>query len=380
MLTTFIEINKAQFITNLTTIKDILAQQSTASKVKICLPVKANAYGHGLIEIAKLAEPIVDYLAVARTEEGVVLRTNGITKPILVFGTFVPEQIPTLLLNQLEVTVPSMLRARQIVDVCQRLKTTCLVHIKIDTGMNRIGVRPENAWELINLVLNSPELKLVGIYSHLASSDIINDTYTSNQIDKFRNLADQVKQIDNNIICHLANSGGVCHYTESFFDMVRPGILSYGYFPNLNSMEVMKNQIPALKNIKPCFSLKSQVAYFKVVPASSGISYNQKYVTSTQTRITTIPIGYGDGYRRGLSNIGNALINGKCYPIAGTICMDMTMIDIGPDGTAHVGDEVVLIGQQGNHEITLESIAEKCQTITYEILCDFNERLVRVYI
>lgn len=377
--TTIIEINQTQFITNLLSIKEILKYNALDSNIKLCLPVKSNAYGHGLPEMAKLAEPIVDYLAVARTEEGLTLRRHGLTKPILVFGTFRSEQITDLVINQLEVTIPSIIRAKQIIDVCRQLKKTCNVHIKIDTGMNRIGVRTENAWDLINLVLNSPELQLVGVYSHLASSDLINDPYTHKQINSFKVIVDKVKQIDNGIICHIANSGGLCHYPEAYFDMVRPGILSYGYFPNDSYASTLKIQTPVLNDIKPCFSLKSQVAYFKVVAPLSAISYNQKYITSTQTRIVTLPIGYGDGYRRGLSNTGDALINGKRYKIAGTICMDMTMVDIGPHGTAHVGDEVVLIGKQGDHAITLESVAQKCQTITYEILCDFNDRIPRVY-
>lgn len=378
LATTIIEINQSQFKTNLVMINRLL--KNNDSTPKLCLPVKANAYGHGLVEISRLAEPIVDYLAVARTEEGITLRTNGIKKPILVFGTFTVEQITELILNNLEITIPSVLRAQQTIDICRQLKKTCKVHIKVDTGMNRIGIRAENAWTLINLVLDSPELQLVGIYSHLASSDKLNDSYTHEQITKFQQIATKIKQVDSNIICHLANSGGVCHYPESYFDMVRPGILSYGYLPNTQYDRALKTQNSPLDSIKPCFSLKSQVAYFKVVPSGSMISYNQQYMTKQQTRIITLPIGYGDGYRRGLSNTGEVLINGKKYTISGTICMDMMMVDIGSQDSIHVGDNVVLIGKQGNHEITLESMAEKCNTITYEILCDFNDRITRVYV
>jgi alanine racemase len=217
-------------------------------------------------------------------------------------------------------------------------------------------------------------MELTGVYSHLASSDKPDDEFTYEQIKLFAEVVSWVRKLKPDVICHLANSGGVCYYPDSYLDMVRPGIFSYGYhlgdFAEDNALEV----------VQPCFSLKSQVIYFKVVAKNSGISYNQQYITSTQTRIVTLPIGYGDGFPRVLSNCGEVLIHGCKYTVSGTICMDMFMVDIGPQGVAYVGDEVVLIGKQGANEITLECVAKKCQTITYEILCGFNERLPRTYV
>lgn len=369
MHNTIIEIDSKQFSNNLVAIRSHLKDEH----IKICLPVKANAYGHGLIGMAKLAQPYVDYLAVACLDEGISLRQNGITKPILVFGAFTEEQIPDLIAYNLEITISSVYKAELVNQYCQINQLKCSAHLKIDTGMNRIGVRVDSAYNLIDYVFNSPHFNLIGIYSHLACSDNISSSFTKEQINQFTQIVKYIKKIKPNTICHLANSGGLCYFPDSYFDMIRPGILSYGYFP----AHILQDT--PLKNIKPCFSLKSKVAYFKVVKALQGISYNHIYIAPTDTRIITVPIGYGDGYKRALSNIGSVLINGQRYLIAGNICMDMLMVDIGQTGEAYVDDEVVLIGKQDQHNITVEEIAALCHTITYEILCSFNERIPRIY-
>lgn len=366
-----IEINCQQFIRNIQVLKSYVAD--SRQNVKFCLPVKANAYGHGLVEIAKITETHVDYFAVASLDEGSILRQNGIVKPILVFGAFADDQVAGLIEYNLEITVSSLYKAQVVTQYCKQNGIKAMVHLKIDTGMNRVGVRVESAKSLIDFVVNQKELKLVGIYSHLANSDYGNDDFTFKQIEQFKHVVKYVKSIDNNIICHIANSGGVRFYPDSYFDMVRPGIATYGYLSNGLLGD-------GLAGIKPCFSLKSMVTYFKVVAKNSGISYNHTYITSEQTRVVTIPIGYGDGYRRALSNVGQVLIRGDRYTISGTICMDMLMVDIGVNGTAYVGDEVVLIGVQGCENITLESVAKLCNTIVYEILCGFNDRIPRLYV
>ncbi len=351
MHNTIIEIDSKQFIKNLQTIRKQI------NNLKFCLPVKANAYGHGLVGMCLIAEPYIDYFAVACLEEGQKLRQNGIVKPILVFGGFSEEEIPDLITQNLEITISSHYKAQLV--------------IKVDTGMNRIGVRLENAMKLIHEILNTKELNLIGVYSHFASSDSIDQGFSLMQLKNFTKLVQDIKSINPNIICHLANSGGIINYPDSYFDMVRPGILAYGYLP----IQPIHNQF---KEIKPCFSLKSKVIYFKVVAKNQIISYNQSYITKKDTRVVTIPIGYGDGYRRMLTNIGEVLIRGNKYKVAGIICMDMFMVDIG-NSESYVGDEVILIGKQNEEEITLESIAQKCNTIINEILVGFNERIPRVY-
>lgn len=365
---TIILINSGIFKSNLQAIR-----QSVGADVKICLPVKANAYGHGIEGISKLAEPFVDYLAVACLNEGALLRLIGIRKPILVLGAIDEEQIPGLIQNDLEITISSLYKAKLVSAFCHKIGRTCKIHIKVDTGMNRIGIKAKNAPSLIDFALSEKTLDLIGVYSHLAESEESDRSFTMSQIDSFRQLANYAKARNPNIICHLANSGGLCYFPENCFDMIRPGILSYGYFPG------EKIKTSPLNQIKPCFTLKTKVSYFKAIEQGDSVSYNRKYKADSLTRIVTLPIGYGDGYRRALSNKGSVLIRNNKYPIAGNICMDMTMVDIGANGTAYVGDEVILIGRQGDQEIKLEEVALLCNTISYEILCCFNDRIPRIY-
>lgn len=366
---TIIKINSHQFVKNLIAIRAQIGKNS-----KLCLPVKANGYGHGLVEIATSAENYVDYFAVSCLEEGKELIHNAICKPILVFGTFENEQIPELVANNLEVTIASLEKAEELSKFCTQLNTNCKVHIGVDTGMNRIGVGMANATALIDYVLAQPKIELIGVYSHFAASDGLDPFLTKQQIELFSKIADYIKSRKPEVICHLANSGGVAYHPESYFDMVRPGLMSYGYFP------AQAIESGPLSMIAPCFSLVTRVSYFKTVPKGQGISYSHRYHTEGITNIVTLPIGYGDGYRRGLSNLGQVLIHGKKYPIVGSVCMDMMMVDLGEDGQAEVGDEVVLIGHQGDQEILLNELADKLNTINYEILVGFNDRIPRVLI
>lgn len=362
----WIEIDLSQFKRNI----EIIRQHVAPSK--ICLPIKANAYGHGLIPIAKAAvEAKVDYLGVACLQEGILLRKAGIQIPILVFGAIHENQITDLLEYELEFTIASLYKAKLAAQKCQELQKKCKIHIEIETGMQRTGVRPETVTELLNYIFEQKCFDVLGIYSHLAISDDPSNPFTQTQIEKFQALVqDPGFKKYPKLLCHLANSGGIAYFKKSHMDMVRPGILTYGYFPG--------PEIEALKEIKPIFSIKAKIAYFKVVQANQGISYGHRYKTQAQTRVVTVPVGYGDGLRRDLSNLGEVLIHGNKYKIAGTICMDQFMVDIGQN-EAYVDDEVVLIGKQGNQELLLTDMAEQCRTITYEILCNFNNRLPRVY-
>lgn len=382
---THIEIDAKQFVTNLKAIATYLTKQTTSQsrskpEPKICLPVKANAYGHGLVAMAALAQMHVDYLAVSCLDEGIILRENNITCPILVFGISQMQDIANSIKHNLEITVVSLAQVDKIGEIAKRLNTVCKVHLKVDTGMQRIGIAVDAAYTIIDAILTKPELVLMSVYSHLACSDEADSGFTLQQVAKFKPIAEYVQRINPYILCHIANSGALCSYPEAFFDMVRPGILSYGYFPdNANQQSISGT---ALAEIKPCFSLKSKVSYSKMVEPHQGISYNLRYTTKECTQIVTIPIGYGDGYRRCLSNCGEVLIGGDCYLVSGTVCMDMLMVDVGQikDKLIFIDDEVVLIGSQGDLTITLESVAHKCNTITYEILCGFTSRIPRVYL
>lgn len=351
---TWIEINVTQFHKNLDAIR------SRIGRSLFCLPIKANAYGHGLVGIAKAAESKVDFLGVSCLQEGVKLREAGITIPILVLGAIHEEQVDDLIHYDLEFTISSKFKADL---VAKKLKKKCRVHLEVETGMQRTGVRCSTAMELFKHLKAQSCFEVAGVYSHLATADLPNDPYALKQIAEFQELIRALRP--HSFIAHIANSGGLLHYPHSHMDMVRPGLAAFGYGP--------------LPDLAPCFSLKSRVSYFKVVAAGSGISYGHLYKTEKQTRIVTIPIGYGDGYRRTLSNRGAVLIRGKRYPISGAICMDQFMVDVGDD-EVYVGDEVVLIGKQGSVEISLFEIAQLCDTIPYEVLCLFNERIPRFYV
>lgn len=364
----WIEINIAQFKDNLSILKRHIGE-----KVKLCIAVKANAYGHGVIEISRAAvESRVDYLAVSCAQEGVALRNAGINIPILVLGAIHTEQIHELIENDLEFTISSHYKARLVANICQKLQKIAKVHLEVDTGMQRTGVRVSTAPMVLDYISNEKCFTLKGVYSHLATSDIPDHAFSTQQIREFTDFLRNTGLLSNpNVICHLANSAGMACYPETHFDMVRPGLIAFGYLPRADIPQ-------SLRAIRPCFSIKARIAYFKTVPAGLGISYGHTYITTKPTHIITIPVGYGDGLRRCLSNKGEILLNGKRYPIVGTICMDQFMVDIGSD-SGYVGDVVTIIGYDQGQKITVEDLSQACDTIPYEILCSFNDRLPRLY-
>lgn len=362
----WIEIDEQQLKKNIA-----LIQRHIGDRL-FCLLVKANAYGHGLCRIGKIAEEAgVHYLGVAHLQEGIRLRQEGVQIPILVFGAIHEDQIVDLIDFDLEISISSLFKANLVAEKCKKIEKKCRVHLEVDTGMQRTGVRPSSTSALFEHLKGLGCFDIVGIYSHFASADRANDPFTLKQIQNFTNLLEQPLFQEKPLIRHIANSGGTTYYPQAFFDMVRPSLITFGY--------ISSDCPDTLKALAPCFSLKAKVSYFKVVPQGSGISYGHSFVTQKQTRIVTIPVGYGDGYRRVLSNKGSVLIRGKRFPIVGTICMDQFMVDVG-DQEVYVGDEVVLIGKQGNECISLTEIADLCGTIPYEILCLFNERIPRVYL
>jgi alanine racemase len=355
----WIEVDVAQFKKNLAAIRKRIGNRL------FCLPVKANAYGHGLVPMAKIAEAAgVDSLGVSCLQEGAELRRGGISIPIVIFGAIHENQIDDLIEFDLEFSISSHYKA----ELVARSGRKCKIHLEIDTGMRRTGIRPENALSLLNAIDKLGCFETKGVYSHLATADLPGDPFALSQVKALQSLQHQIGK--RGIAFHLANSGGVAHYPESYFDMVRPGLLSYGYFPD--GREDPKGEI------KPCLSLKAKVSYFKVVSEGAGISYGHLYRADKMTRIVTIPLGYGDGYRRSFYKHGSVLIRGKKFAVAGAICMDQFMVDLG-DGEAYVGDEVVLIGKQGGEEITLWELARISGSIAHEILVAFNDRLPRIY-
>ncbi len=344
--------------------------------VKIMAMVKANAYGHGITRVAReFLKAGADFIGVAYLEEAMFLRHNGITAPILVLGAINTEQVGDFIANNVEITSSSTDKSHAISKMACKLNKEAIVHLKVDTGMERIGVHWYHVERFIEETLAMENIVLKGVFSHLSKAES-DKAYTEKQISRFEevvNFLDKKNCLPE--LIHLANSAGIINHRQSHFNMVRPGIMLYGYNPNGYLPEVRFEG----QKLIPAMMLKTKVSYFKVVPKDTGISYNHTYTTNTQTRVVTLPIGYGDGYNRLLSNQGEVAIRSEKYRIAGSICMDQTMIDIGPDGTAFNGEDVLLFGEMDGQTIPLESLCEKIGTITYELLCNISSRVPRVY-
>lgn len=340
---------------------------------KIMAIVKANAYGHGLLPVAKhLVHLGVEQLGVAFLEEGMTLRKGGIELPILVLGGILDTQIEHFLDYDLELTVSSLDKLKQVEEVAATKQKRPVVHLKIDTGMERIGVHSYSAGPFIEAAVRSKHCQIKGVYSHLACSDDPESSVTLEQLERFEEALRHFETLDVPMpIKHIANSGGILHFPQLHLDMVRPGIILFGIYPDPASHRNL--------NFKPVLSLKSKVVYFKVVQANRPISYGGTWQSDHEIRVVTVPIGYGDGYCRSLSNCGEVLIRGKRYPIVGQVCMDQFMVNI-ENGTAYNGEEVVLLGSQNKEAISVEEMAMKAGTIPYEILTRFNNRVPRVYV
>jgi alanine racemase len=336
--------------------------------------VKANAYGHGLVPVAlHLQAQGVEQLGVAFLEEGVALRRAGIRLPILVMGGIFGPQAAQLIAEDLEITVSSIDKLRQVEAAAQALGRKATIHLKIDTGMERIGVHSYRAGPFIEAAVASRWCTVKGVYSHLACADDPVSPMTRQQLERFLDACAHFERLGAPMpIRHLANSGGLMHFPETHLDLVRPGIALYGVLPDPASR-------PAV-DLRPALSLVSQVVYFKVVPAGQTVSYGGTWAPATDTRVVTVPIGYGDGFPRALSSCGQVLIRGQRHPIVGRICMDQFMVDIGPQGTAYNEDAVVMIGTQDGQTIRCEDVAQAAGTIPYEILVGLNGRIPREYV
>ena len=345
------------------------------SDVSILGVVKANAYGHGSAEIGRTLERCgCDYLGVAFLEEGIVLREHGVSIPILVLGGLLGGQIQDFLKYNLDVAISSVGIAEQVHrEVLSAGGKKARVHLKIDTGMERIGVRAEHAFDFVRRVCELARLDAVGIFSHLATSDEHDKSFAHAQLQKFRRLIEMVEGAGIRIpLKHIANSGAILDLPESYFSMVRPGMMLYGYYPSKATSESVA--------LRPLLSLKSKVVYLKEVPGGRSVSYGRTFYTAAATTIATVPIGYGDGYSCRLSNRTEVLIGGRRYPAVGTICMDHLMVDVGRDANIAIGDDVILIGRDGKEAITCWDLADRLGTIPYEVLTGINERVPRRYI
>ncbi len=363
---TWVEVNLARMEYNLAAIR------SKVAPARVMLTVKANAYGHGLVEVSKALAGKTDYVGVAVLEEGILLRKLGVKAPIIVLGGIWREQIPLYLQNSLTLTASSVERLEQIDAVAGQLGIKAKVHLKIDTGMERIGIHYYSAHLLQEAALKCKHVDVEGIFSHLANADSRDLTHAFLQLERFTEVLRFYERRSLPIpMRHIANSAAVLQLPESYFDMVRPGILLYGVYPS--------PEVPHTIEVQPALAWKSRVVYFKVVKPGHPVSYGSMWQSDREVRVVTIPVGYGDGYFRSSSNRAQVIIRGRKYPQIGSICMDQMMININWD-SAYNGDEVILLGQAGGEKITVEDLAEWAGTIPYEILTNINTRVPRLYV
>ena len=357
---------------------NILADNYTKIKkfvapAKMMPILKANAYGHGLVRVAQLMQELnADYIGVAVLEEGILLREQGITIPILVLGGIWGNQIPLFLKHDLTITASSIGKLNQIDEFASQMKTKAKVHLKIDTGMERIGVHYYTAEKFLEAAVKCRNIRIDGIYSHLANSEVRDTSYTRTQLERFQEVLRFFEKHSIEILLrHIANSGAILQMPDANLDMVRPGILLYGVYPS--------NEVARTIFVQPALTWKSLVVYFKIIKAGHPVGYGLTWKPRHDIRAVTVPLGYGDGYFRSMSHKAEVLIRGKRYPVVGSISMDQIVVNIEND-SAFNGDEVILIGQDGSNKITVEELAEWAGTIPYEILTNINTRVPRVYL
>ena len=348
----------------------------TDKNAQIMAVVKADAYGHGFMETAKtLLENGADRLAVAVLQEGKQLRSRGVTVPILILGASGPEDAEDLINFDITPNVFDYEFAKALSYEAEKKEKVTKIHIKLDTGMSRIGfvVDDGDHEEIVDEIIKVsklPYIEIEGIFSHFSTSDEENREYTELQFKRFMQVVDALEQRGLHIpIKHICNSAGIMMYPEMHLDMVRPGVILYGMYP---SDEVDKTRL----NLIPAMTLKSRITLVKDVEPGRGVSYGKEYITDRTTKIATVPIGYADGYLRKIAKKGRMLVHGVKVPIIGRICMDQCMIDVTNVHNIDKGDEAIIFGKEG---ITIDDVAEWLETINYEVACVIGKRIPRIY-
>jgi alanine racemase len=342
---------------------------------KLMVIIKADAYGHGAVALAKAIGGRIDAYGVAIIEEAVELRKAGITKPMLLLGFTPKEQYDQVVAYDVAQTIFQYEMAKALSEEALRQGKTARVHIKLDTGMSRIGFAdtPESIEE-IKRIRELPNIEIEGLFSHFACADETDKTSTINQLDRYIKFNELLEKENIFIpVKHIANSAGIIEFPEAYFNMVRCGIVTYGIYP---SDMVNRKEIKLI----PAMELKTHVIYVKDVEAGVGISYGATYVTDRKRRIATIPVGYADGYSRNLSNRGKVIIHGQYAPVVGRICMDQFMVDVTEIEDVRQGDLVTLLGRDAAAYISAEELAEWSHSFAYELVCTIGKRIPRVYL
>ena len=366
---TWAEVDLDRFDRNIAAI-----QAAVGSECKILLVVKADAYGHGSVEISRAAmEDGVSMLGVATLHEGIELRSAGLTAPIVILSPSLLSEVDEIIEHRLTPCVSSLEFAELLSRRCVAREVISRIHVEVDTGMGRTGVSDGDAFEFLQRIGKMPNLKLEGVFTHFPDADSGNTFFAEEQLHRFHEILDALARRKIEVpIRHAANSAGILSLPQSRLDMVRPGILAYGFYPS--------ERVPRSIPVEGVMSFRSRVAQLRAVPAGRFISYGRTYQTKRPTRIGVLPVGYGHGLPWLLSNRGEVLIRGRRAPVVGRVTMDLTMVDVTEIPDIGLGDEAVLFGEQGGATITLGEVAERAETLPYEILCSMGKRVVRVYV
>lgn len=343
------------------------------ANVRVMPAVKADGYGHGALAVSKAClEAGADVLCVACVEEAIQLRDAGITAPILILGCSTADAASEIVRGDISATVCDVAFAKDLSDAALRQQKTVRIHVKVDTGMGRIGIQPDRALDFVDEMKSLPGLELEGIFTHFPTSDETDRSFTLSQIEIMCKLRRALARYGAQApMMHTANSGGILAFPEAYFDAVRPGIMIYGCYP---SSEVERS-IP----IREAMTLKTRIVFLKESDAGTTISYGRTHALKQRSKVATLPIGYGDGYPRLLSNRGEAAVRGIRVPVIGRVCMDQIMIDVTDVPGVQMGDEVVLYGG-GYDYLNVARTAESIGTISYELFCNLGSRVPRVYL
>ena len=352
-------------------------KQNIRPETKVMAVIKADGYGHGAVQIAEMMERwnYIWGFAVATLDEAVVLRTEGIQKPILVLGCVFPDQYMEMLKHEIRMNIYTEEMAESISRMAAREGKTAYMHIKLDTGMSRLGFGiNEQSAETIKRISKMPNVNMEGIFTHFTKADEKDKSFTKKQIQEFVWMTERLKEKNVRFTYeHCSNSAGIIDVPEANFDIVRAGISTYGLYP---SEEVDKTNV----KLKPALALKSHVAFVKEIERGTPVSYGGTFVAKEKMKIATIPVGYADGYPRSLSNKGYVLIRGKKAPILGRVCMDQFMVDVTQIEGVSFGDKVTMIGKDGNEILPVEVLSEVSGRFNYEFVCDLGKRIPRVYV
>jgi len=352
--------------------------------VQLMAVVKANAYGHGALPCTQaVLDAGADTLGVGIVSEGIELREQGIQAPIQVLVGIFPDEADDLIQHNLTTTLHSRSLAEVLSQRAGHLGKEVGIHIKVDTGMGRLGIAPDQLPGWVEFIKGLKNIRIESIFTHFSSADNADPSFTQDQINRFQAALDKLKKAKLDIpMAHCANSAALLQFPESQFELVRPGICLYGALPAPGLGPVVKSL--TAKNpefsLLPVMQWKTRILTINSLPKGSPVSYGQKFITQRDSRIATLPVGYADGLERLLTNRMNVLVRGHKAPQVGTICMDMCMIDVTDIAEAKEGEEVVLFGQQGNETITADEMATQAETISYEILCGVGKRIPRIYI